>query len=62
MKKKTAIIWCIIFFLLGLAPGYIMTTVKIDSYKILVHKKQKEIDALEKRIDEFIKEIEELKK
>ena len=47
---------------MGLAPGYIMTTVKIDSYKILVERKEKEIQLLERRIDEFVKEIEELKK
>ena len=62
MKRMKIILLCIIFFLMGLAPGYIMTTVKIDSYKILVERKEKEIQALERRIDEFVKEIEELKK
>ena len=62
MKRTKIILLCIIFFLTGLAPGYIMTTVKIDSYKILVERKEKEIQLLERRIDEFVKEIEELKK
>ena len=61
-QKKKIFLYCLVSFLLGVAPGYIMTTVKVESHNFIIKEKEKEIKSLNTRIDKLITEIEELKK
>lgn len=59
-KSKKFIIWCLISFILGLAPGYVMTTVKVESHNMIIEKQKKEIKSLENRIEKYIEEIQKM--
>lgn len=60
-QKKKIILYCLISFLLGVAPGYVMTTVKAESHNYIIKQNKKEIKSLNDRIEKLVKEIEELK-